>query len=240
MFKINRFDTVISTNDTASEKKYAHGDVIVAEYQSGGRGQRGNRWTSARGENLMFSVVLQPQELAAERQFSISQIVSLALVRALSEFGVEAAVKWPNDLYIGDRKVAGILIENDLIGCCITRSIIGIGLNVNQISFDPQIPNPTSLALSAGKTMDREAVFKWVLHHLAEVYSWLEARKFAEIEATYPACLYRKNGLHPFREPNGAVFRASIAEVLPDGELVLLRDDGFRKSYLFKEIEFVI
>jgi BirA family biotin operon repressor/biotin-[acetyl-CoA-carboxylase] ligase len=240
MFKINHFDEVISTNDTAAGKIYGHGAVIRAEYQSGGRGQRGNRWASERGRNLIFSVVLQPQGVVVERQFYISKIVSVALVRALTDFGIGATVKWPNDIYIGNRKTAGILIENDLMGSGIARSVVGIGLNVNQMEFDPALPNPTSLALAAGREIDREAVFERILHHLATWYTLLEGQKFAEIDAEYTASLYRKSGPHPFREPGGDVFQASIADVLPGGELVLERADGMRKSYLFKKIEFFI
>jgi BirA family biotin operon repressor/biotin-[acetyl-CoA-carboxylase] ligase len=239
-FYISRLDEVVSTNDTAAQPHWKHGDVIRAEYQSGGRGQRGNRWASERGVNLMFSVVFQPRELAVENQFYLSKIVSIALVHTLADFGIEAAVKWPNDLYIGDRKTAGILIENDLMGSRIAKSIIGIGLNVNQLEFDPALPNPVSLALAVGRAVDREAVFDRFLNRLAAGYGLLQEKKYAEIDTAYSDVLYRKTGLHRFQEPGGPAFQASIAEVLPGGELVLLRDDGSHKSYLFKEIEFVI
>ena len=239
-FKINRFDEVISTNDTAAQPRWKHGDVIRAEFQSGGRGQRGNRWMSEREVNLIFSVVLQPQGVAIENQFYISKIASIALVRTLTGLGIGAAVKWPNDLYVGDRKTAGILIENDLIGSDIAKSVIGIGLNVNQLEFDPALPNPTSLALEGGGSVDREVVFENFLNHLSIGYGLLQEKKYAETDVEYARTLYRKAGVHRFQEPGGEVFMASIAGVMPGGELVLQRDDGVCKSYLFKEIEFVI
>ena len=144
-----------STNNRAAESRYGAGDVVIAERQEAGRGQRGNSWSSTPGENLTFSVVLRPDFLPAERQFRISKAVALAVADTIAEAGLRPAIKWPNDIYIGDRKVTGILIENDLMGPYLSRSVIGIGLNVNQTRFDPALPNPTSLAAEAGHPFDR-------------------------------------------------------------------------------------
>ena len=105
-----------STNNRAAESRYGAGDVVIAERQEAGRGQRGNSWSSTPGENLTFSVVLRPDFLPAERQFRISKAVALAVADTIAEAGLRPAIKWPNDIYIGDRKVTGILIENDLMG----------------------------------------------------------------------------------------------------------------------------
>ena len=146
-FALGFFDELASTNDEARDARYMNGAVVIAERQSRGRGQRGNSWSSAEGMNLTFSAVLCPAGLRAESQFYLSKAVALSVSDTVDSFGIESRIKWPNDIYVGDGKVAGILIENDLMGACISRSIAGIGLNVNQTAFDPALPNPTSLAL---------------------------------------------------------------------------------------------
>lgn len=144
-----------STNDLAREEHYGHGDVICAERQTAGRGQRGHTWTSPEGVNLLFSVVLCPTFLPAGEQFLLSQAVALALVDTLGTCGIDARIKWTNDIYAGDRKLVGILIEHHLAGGRLARTVAGIGINVNQTEFDPALPNPTSMALEAGHTFDR-------------------------------------------------------------------------------------
>ena len=238
--RIDLHEELTSTNDTASQGDYAHGDVIIAEHQTKGRGQRGNRWESGAGENLTFSVVFQPNNFPIERQFYLSKIVSLALVEALSKFGIAATIKWPNDIYIGDRKVAGILIENDLMGANLTKSVAGIGLNVNQLQLDASLPNPISLALAKGETFDRGQVLKSYLDSLFVWFNRMDNSDLEPVDRAYSEYLYRKAGLHWFAEPFGEPFRAAIDRVLPGGELVLRREDGSCKSYLFKEVEFLI
>lgn len=173
-----------STNNRAAESRYGAGDVVIAERQEAGRGQRGNSWSSTPGENLTFSVVLRPDFLPAERQFRISKAVALAVADTIAEAGLRPAIKWPNDIYIGDRKVTGILIENDLMGPYLSRSVIGIGLNVNQTRFDPALPNPTSLAAEAGHPFDRAEVFISFYRHLAERYRTLAGEETGETGKT--------------------------------------------------------
>lgn len=173
-----------STNNRAAESRYGAGDVVIAERQEAGRGQRGNSWSSTPGENLTFSVVLRPDFLPAERQFRISKAVALAVADTIAEAGLRPAIKWPNDIYIGDRKVTGILIENDLMGPYLSRSVIGIGLNVNQTRFDPALPNPTSLAAEAGHPFDRAEVFISFYRHLAERYRTLVGEETGETGET--------------------------------------------------------
>lgn len=123
--------------------------VVSAFRQTSGRGQRGNKWVSAPGENLTFSIVLK-HPVEAYDQFTICELASLCAVDLLSGYGLEGTIKWPNDIYSGGKKIGGILIENSIQGDTISHSIIGVGLNVNQCEFDPSIPNPTSFALESG------------------------------------------------------------------------------------------
>ncbi len=237
--RIDYFEEISSTNDCAAESKYGHKSIVWAEMQTHGRGQRGNSWNSRAGENLTFSLVLHPENLPAELQFYISKIISVALVDALAEFGLSAEVKWPNDLYVGDRKIAGILIENDLQRARIVRSVIGIGLNVNQLEFDLALPNPTSIARERGKTIDRIATLEAVLGRIFHWEEQLRAGNWEAIDEKYQAHLYRRTGEYAFQEPGNEAFTAAIATVRPSGELVLRKSDGTEKSYLFKEVEFI-
>ncbi len=128
--------------------------VVSAISQSEGHGQHGREWVSEAGRNLTFSILLKNPPLKADEQFSISEMTALAITSLLAENDIEATIKWPNDIYVGDRKICGILIENSLAGKTIEWSIIGIGLNVNQTIFPERLPNPTSMMLqnaSAGK-----------------------------------------------------------------------------------------
>lgn len=237
--RIEYFEEITSTNDLASSRK-DHGCLIWAENQTKGRGQRGNSWSSSTGKNLTFSLVICPEKLPAENQFYISKVVSIAMIEALAEFGLKAEIKWPNDIYIGNKKIAGILIENDLQGTDIIKSILGIGLNVNQEVFDPALPNPTSMLLSGGSEVDRMEVLRKILERIFFWNNHLNNKEYELIDMTYSRHLYRLENRHLFQEPGGEPFKASIKKVLPSGELILKRADGSCKGYFFKEIEFIL
>ena len=142
-------DSIDSTNEEAKRhiSDIDNLSVLSAYEQTEGRGQRGNTWTSTPGENLMFSIVLKNPKISARDQFGINEITSLSVVDFLSQHGISARIKWPNDIYVGSKKICGILIENSLRGSGISSSIIGIGLNINQRNFDVNLPNPTSMVL---------------------------------------------------------------------------------------------
>ena len=144
-------ETVDSTNNETSRHISCLDNlsVVSALSQSSGRGQRGNVWLSEPGENLTFSIVhkYEKYELAAKNQIVVSAIAALSVVALLSEYGIDAEIKWPNDIYVGEKKICGILIEHTVAGDYISHSIVGIGLNVNQCNFDVSLPNPTSIAL---------------------------------------------------------------------------------------------
>lgn len=140
---IYRIDETTSTNDEARDAKYRHGDIVWAERQTAGRGQRGHTWTSPEGENLTFSMVLEPRFLPVGEQFLLSEAVTLALTDTFAAYGIDTHIKWTNDIYVGDRKLVGILIEHNHAGASLSRTIAGIGINVNQTAFDPALPNPS-------------------------------------------------------------------------------------------------
>ena len=142
-------ESVDSTNDEAKRhiSDIDNLSVLSALEQTAGRGQRGNSWTSAPGENLMFSIVLKSPALMAEEHFALNEIAALSVSEFLSTYGIKAQIKWPNDIYVDEKKICGILIENSFRGKSISSSIIGIGLNINQRNFNVNLPNPTSMVL---------------------------------------------------------------------------------------------
>lgn len=229
-----------STNDLACEERYGHGDVICAERQTAGRGQRGHTWTSPEGVNLLFSVVLCPTFLPAGEQFLLSQAVALALVDTLGTCGIDARIKWTNDIYVGDKKLVGILIEHSYSGPTLARTIAGIGINVNQRAFDPALPNPVSMAVASGRTFDRREVLESFHACCMGRYGQLVRGEKAALQEEYRKRMYRLGETHPYRRPDGTLVEAVLEGVRPSGELILRHADGTRHAYLFREIEFVI
>ncbi|MCC8034486.1 MAG: biotin--[acetyl-CoA-carboxylase] ligase [Rikenellaceae bacterium] len=238
-FRIHRFEELLSTNDDASEGKYSHGDVIVCRSQRRGRGQRGNGWHATPGENLTFSMVLEPRFLPAPEQFLLSMAVSLAAVDTLSGYGIQSLIKWPNDIYVGDRKIAGILIENDICGSTLSRSVAGVGLNVNETDFPAALPNPVSMAGISGRKFDTGEVLALFLDQFDARYRLMEEGSSEIILQDYGSLIYRKGIKAPFRLPSGERFEGTVAEVKPGGALVVESDRG-REEFLFKEVEFIV
>ena len=167
--KIFHFDEINSTNvylyDKMAEKLDISDMVVVASHQTAGRGMDKNRWESEAGKNLLFSIALNVNFLEAENQFKISQAVSVAMVETLAQFidNQKLFIKWPNDIYFGDKKLAGMLIQNTVEGRMMGLTIIGIGLNVNQIEFSKDIPNPISLKMISGKDYDLEKLLNLLI-----------------------------------------------------------------------------
>ena len=243
---IYHFPMTASTNDDARDEKYREWDVVWADFQTAGRGQRGHEWHSRKGENLTFSAVLEPTFLPIAEQFSVSEVVALSLVDMLAEYGIEAKIKWTNDIYVGDRKLVGILIEHSLAPTSLRRTIVGVGINVNQREFDPSIPNPVSMAQLLDRELDAEEVLQCFLRHLQRNYEALREMQNAKckmqnlLHERYNSLLYRLNELHTYALPSGERFSAKIVGTAPNGALRLEDTEGKTKDYLFKEIEFVI
>lgn len=236
---IRYIEEVESTNDCLKECREDR--VLVCAFrQKKGRGQRGNSWESEDGKNLTFSFVLFPGHLAAEEQFRISKIVSIALVRLLAHYGITAQIKWPNDIYVGDKKIAGILIENTLSSSgMLSRSIVGIGLNVNQEHFVSDAPNPVSMRQLAATEFPREAV----LEQFCEIFETLYQDTFGtatpQIDRLYWESLYRKECAALYCDSQGT-FTGTIVGIGVCGELIVRKSGGEQCAYLFKEVSFVI
>jgi len=231
-WKIVHIDETDSTNRWLREQGGEEDMVVWADYQTAGRGQGTNRWESERGQNLTFSVLLHPVCLQANNQFTLSMQVSLALCEALGKYIGDLSIKWPNDIYWRDAKIAGILIENRLHGSELRDSIIGIGLNVNQHRFVSDAPNPVSMWQICECETDREVLLQDILSAMHHFFSQ-NARQ------QYLAKLYRREGFHPYADKEGA-FMAQIADVEDDGHLILQDEEGYHRRYAFKEVSFII
>lgn len=236
---IYHFPITASTNDDARDENYREGDVVWADFQTAGRGQRGHEWHSRKGENLTFSVVLEPTFVPIAEQFSVSEVVALSLVDMLADYGIEARIKWTNDIYVGDKKLVGILIEHSLATATLRRTIVGVGINVNQTEFDASLPNPVSMAQLLGRELDAEEVLQCFLNHLQRNYEALREMQNA-LHERYNSLLYRLNEYHTYALPNGEKFQAKILGTASSGALRLEDEQGKAKDYLFKEVEFVI
>lgn len=237
---IYHINNTTSTNDEARGESYCHMDVIWSEHQTSGRGQRGHTWHSTEGENLTFSVVLHPTFLPIAEQFLLSEVVALALVDAMAEYGIECRIKWTNDIYARDSKLVGVLIEHSLSGDTLARTIVGVGLNVNQTEFPSDLPNPTSMALQRNTTFEREEVLRCFMRKLEDWYDVLSSGDKQLVECSYVSRMYHLSEEHPYMLPSGEIVRASIRGVKPSGELRLEYPDGTLREYAFKEIEFVL
>lgn len=237
---IHYFEQLTSSNDEATLPHYREGDIIWAEQQTAGRGQRGHSWQSNEGENLTFTALLEPTFLPPAEQFSLLQVVALAMVDMLLEYDIEAKIKWTNDIYVGDKKLVGILMEHKLQGAAIGRTIAGIGINVNQTEFDPELPNPTSMRLIAGKEFDRKEVLERIAHHLKSRYEMLRCGDQERLRQDYHQRLYRLCQEHTYALPDGSRFRGVIEGVEPQGALKISTPQGEVHSFLFKEVEFVL
>lgn len=239
-FKVIHIDETDSTNRWLRDYALSQpeGDyVVVSEYQTAGRGCGTNSWESERGKNLTFSLLIHPTEIMADCQFRISEAVSLALCETLDGYVTDrqVSVKWPNDIYVDDCKICGMLIENRLRGRLMTDSIIGIGLNVNQREFFSDAPNPVSLVQLLGHEVALEPLLQAFLQKLEPMLQ-MDPETLGK---AYRERLYRREGEHEYRDGKG-LFRAKLLNVLDDGRLVLLDTEGTARIYAFKEVQFVI
>lgn len=243
---IKWYESIDSTNSEAIRQFEQCDDftVFAAKFQTGGRGQKGTKWESESGKNLTFSLIIKPSDLKAKFQFIISQIVTVGLKNYLNSRGIEAKIKWPNDIYVGDKKICGILIESFLSGDRLSGSIIGIGLNVNQRTFLSDAPNPVSMSIITGKEYVLEDELQELVKHIDILYSgYNEESDSGESipEKEYLDSLFRKDSWFNYEDvATGEVFRARITGIDKSACLILERDNGVKKSYSFKEVRYII
>ena len=241
--RILRVVETTSTNSLLREliikESLPEGSVVVADFQTAGRGQIGNVWESEAGKNLMFSTVLYPTCIPANRQFLISQIAALSVKETLDLYTDHVTVKWPNDIYWKDKKICGMLIENDLMGRNISQSIAGVGININQEVFHSSAPNPVSLFQITGKQYDIFNILEHIMLRIQIYYDLLQKNNTALITAQYERSLFRKEGMYRYKDVNGE-FMANIVCVEPEGRLILEDETQTKRGYMFKEVEYLL
>ncbi len=238
--KILRFDRVDSTNNyTANllkEGKIVHGTVIMADEQSAGRGQRGANWTSNAGENMLFSLFVVPDNLSVENQVVLTHFASLGIVEVLRKIGISAEIKWPNDIYVNNKKIAGILIENTLKGGFIASSIIGIGLNVNQDRFENI--NATSIKLETNEFISIDSVVFKLIGELNILWEFIQKNDYTSLKNRYldVLCQLGKSAIY---EDSSGKFEGVIEGVSKAGYLQIRKGKEL-KEYDLKEISFLV
>lgn len=213
--------------------------VVWADYQTAGRGNGTNTWESEPGKNLLFSVMVHPKHVPAQRQFLLSEAEALAVKEVLDRYADGFTLKWPNDIYWNDRKISGTIIETRIGKEGVKRCIYGTGININQRGFRGNAPNPVSLCQITGRETDLDELLDEILDAIEKYLDMLHDNRFQDIAALYHAALYRAHGFHRFRDGRGE-FEGAIVEVEDDGHLILRDRQCRMRSYAFKEVEFII
>ncbi len=237
--KIHRLASVPSTNRYCEALDLAEVEDFTCYWalqQTAGIGQRGNHWEAEPGKNLTFSLVLHPTFLPADRQFKLTEALSLALCDCLKDTK-DLKVKWPNDIYVGKRKICGTLVSTRLQGAQIASAICGIGLNVNQTVFPDWVPNPTSMALLTGEEYDLEPLLKKILACIEKRYN--DLKNGIDPEPEYLAHLLNINVTARYIY-NEEELTATLTGIDPHGRLLLTTADGRHLSCGMKEITFLV
>jgi len=231
-----------STNDElmalaqSKRDEIPEGFVLSTDFQSAGRGQRGSVWVSDPGCNLLFSIYLRPQFLEARFAFRLSASIALGIALVLEEHCPDLKLKWPNDIFSGNRKMGGILIETALSGMFVDRVVAGIGLNINQTGLPG---NAISLLDITGKTCDREELLNKIRNSVLNQYTLLANGGWDSIRSKYISRLYRLAIPAQYSLPDGSGFMAVLKSIGEQGELILLCKDG-EKKFQFKEVVFEV
>lgn len=239
-------ERIDSTNKYAAEmiskSSPIEGTVIYADKQYAGRGQIGSQWTSSPCQNITMSIVLRPTFLPAQQQFLLNQAIALGIQEMLASYVVapnQVQIKWPNDIYINKNKIGGVLIENRLKGSIIDYSIIGIGLNINQIEFDPTLPNPTSLALVNQKKYKIKELIMHLCSTIEQRYLQLRSRQHSKLKTDYLNHLYQyQQSANYYISSSKKEVKGTITGISPQGHL-LVNIDQEEQAFSLKEIKFL-
>jgi len=239
IIRINQLD---STNSYAlqllKDTNPSGGTVVMALNQTEGRGQQTNAWESESGKNLTISLILRPDFILAQDQFQISMLISLGVSDYLKAYTENVSIKWPNDIYVGDKKIAGILIEQSIMGAHLSHSVCGIGVNVNQGEFTSNAPNPVSLNMLTKKNYQLEDELVKLLAAFEKRYFQAMNEGGTKLEADYLKSLYWMNEEHTFEDEDGE-FTGKIVGISEFGQLQVEDEDKDIRTFNFKEISFL-
>lgn len=230
-----------STNDELAamvkNENPPEGTVIYTDSQLSGKGQRGNKWEADPDKNILMSLLLKPKKLAVKNQYYLNLIIGLAILDFLKEKlrSKDLRLKWPNDVYVNGQKISGILVENSLKGTVIDSSIIGIGFNLNQETFD--IPNATSLFLESNQYCTKEEIMEDILQLIEYWYMKLSEGRFEDILSSYHDSLFWKDEIHTFQSDK-EILKGIIRGINEVGRLIIETTDG-ELSFDVQEVRFV-
>lgn len=241
--KIIQLNEISSTNVYCSnllkEKHLPDGTIISTLHQTLGKGLGTNTWESEKGKNILISIILHPTFLKIENQFLLSKVISLGIVNYCHTKTNDIKIKWPNDIYYNNKKLAGILIENAIKGSMMERSIVGIGLNLNQEIFMGDAPNPISLKQITHHTYLIEQEIIKLRNNIQFFYEKLRAGNYLAINKEYLKCLYQINE-KAYYKTQEKIFAGTITGVNEFGHLQITTESGEKKEFDLKEIEFII
>jgi BirA family biotin operon repressor/biotin-[acetyl-CoA-carboxylase] ligase len=240
---IIKIDSCLSTNsflkNLSERQELEEGTMLIAGEQTAGRGQAGNQWESEAGKNLTFSLIFYPVFLPVRNNFLLSEAIALGVKDVLDSYVSDIFIKWSNDIYYRDKKIAGILIENAITGKILSQSIAGIGINLNQEQFLSGAPNPISLKQITGQEANLDSLSEQLSVSIFNRYKQLRQGETEAIAGDYYSALYRKDGFYPYKDRKG-LFRAKIESVGEDGFLRLIDEQGEKRSYAFKEVSAIL
>ena len=240
-YRIKHFDTLDSTNAEAHRMVASgvdgNGLLLWADYQQAGRGQTGNHWESDAGKNILLTLCVRPTFLQSKNQFLLSEVVSLAACTTLNDQVGGFVVKWPNDIYYDVKKVCGILI---VVPCSVSVFNCDAIASISYPVDEPFSYKLKSINFKKGwADVDREELLHLFLHYFDYYYNKLERCQYQHIRQEYKEMLFRRDGMHPYRDANG-LFLAQIVDVLQDGHLILRDEENRERRYMFKEVECVL
>ncbi len=240
--RIVRVNTLDSTNSHAlqllKDTNPSGGTVVMALNQTEGRGQQTNAWESESGKNLTISLILRPDFILAQDQFQVSMLISLGVSDYLKTYTENVSIKWPNDIYIKDKKIAGILIEQSIMGAHLSHSVCGIGLNVNQTKFVSDAPNPISLQIMTNENYNLEDELTKLLASIEKRYLQIQNGNPQQLEQDYLDALYWMNETHEFEDEDGD-FSGQIVGISEFGQLLIKDEENEVRTYNFKEVSFI-
>jgi len=222
----------------AKNGNVAEGSIVWVKNQTKGKGQSNKKWFSKPNENLTFSILFYPEFLPLEHQFALSKMAAVSVSHVLKKYCKNISIKWPNDIYVGNNKICGILIENSLHKDKINICVIGIGVNINQTEFPESIPNPTSLKLEKGKDFKTEEILSALQKELKKNYNALKKLKFDHFEAPYDRILYKKNQFIEIRIKNQIV--SALIEYVDSNGFLHVQINGKKQLFTVGDIEWII
>jgi len=237
-------EQILSTNVYASEllsqSKQIDGTIVLTNFQFKGKGRGVNQWESEKNRNILMSIILYPNFLLPENQCYLSITISLGIRKTIESFTSNSCtVKWPNDIFVNDKKIAGVLIQNTLGGNRIKNTIVGIGLNVNQVKFSNSLKIATSLTNECGNELDRDFVLEMLVNNLNYYYSKLINHDFKYLRESYLNDLYKKDKYLDFILPNGNKINGTIKGISDIGELIIY-SQGEKMIFHQSEIKMIL